>query len=353
MSGVASHTVGSIAKAIGGKVDGDAAVSISGVAGLKEAEPGELSFLANPKYTPMVGRTRASAVIVGAAFDGPHTCALIRVDSPDKGFTQAVMLLAPPQVLPVPGIHPTAVVAPDARLGEGISIGPHCVVEPAASVGARTVLGAGCYVGHGARVGADCRLHPNVSLRENVKVGDRCIFHSGAVIGSDGFGYYRQGEAWVKIPQVGTVEIGDDVEIGANTTIDRARFGRTVIGKGVKLDNLVQIAHNVRVGDHTAMAAQVGISGSTIIGKRVQVGGQAGAAGHISIGDDAVLLAQSGATKDVPAGAKVMGFPAAPQDKAARLHAHVARLPELKARVSAMESRLAQIEKSLQAAGGG
>lgn len=344
-----AHTVGSIAKAIGGSVEGDAGTPIFGVAGLREAETGELSFLANPKYAPAVAATHASAVIVGAGFQGPCNCALIRVDNPDKGFTQAVMLLAPPPVEPVAGVHPTAVVAPDAKIGAGASVGPQCVIEPGVIIGARCVIGAGCYIGYGCRVGDDCRFHPHVSLREHVKVGSRCIIHNGAVVGSDGFGYYKQGEAWVKIPQVGVVEIGDDVEIGANTTIDRARFGRTVIGNGVKLDNLVQIAHNVRVGENTAMAAQTGISGSTVIGRRVQMGGQSGATGHISIGDDAVVLGGSGVTKNVPAGAKVIGFPAAQHDKAARLHAHVARLPELKARVAGLESRIQDLEKRLGA----
>jgi UDP-3-O-[3-hydroxymyristoyl] glucosamine N-acyltransferase len=333
-------------------VEGDADGAITGVAGLKEAGAGELSFLANPKYAPAVAACRATAVIVGPSFQGSCRCALIRVEDPDKAFTQAVMLLSPKQVRFVPGVHPTAVIADDAKIGADVCVGPHCVVESGATVGARTILGAGCYIGHGCRIGDDCRFHPHVSLREYVRVGNRCIVHNGAVIGSDGFGYFMQGDAWVKIPQVGVVEIGDDVEIGANTTIDRARFGRTVIGNGVKLDNLVQIAHNVRVGEHTAMAAQTGISGSTIVGRRVQMGGQVGVAGHLSVGDGAVVLAQSGVTKDVPAGARLMGFPAAPQDKAAKLHAHVARLPELKARVAWMESRLSEIEKRLNVSNG-
>jgi UDP-3-O-[3-hydroxymyristoyl] glucosamine N-acyltransferase len=344
-----AHTVGSIAAAIGGTVEGDPGTPILGVAGLREAETGELSFLANPKYSHAVAVTRASAVIVGPGFQDTRNCALIRVENPDKGFTQAVMLLAPAPVVPAAGIHPTAVVAPDAKIGAGASVGPCCVIEPGVVIGARCAIGAGCYIGHGCRIGDDCRFHAHVSLREHVKVGNRCIIHNGAVVGSDGFGYYKQGDAWVKIPQVGVVEIGDDVEIGANTTIDRARFGRTVIGNGVKLDNLVQIAHNARVGENTAMAAQTGISGSTVIGKRVQMGGQSGAAGHITIGDDAVVLGKSGVTKDIPAGAKVIGFPAAQHEKAARLHAHVARLPELKARVAELESRILELEKRLTA----
>lgn len=347
MNGKTTHTVGSVARAVGGVVEGDPGVEITAVAGLKEAGHGELSFLANPRYAQAVSVTGAAAVIVGKSYDGAHKCALIRVDSPDKAFTQAVMLLAPIPVIPSPGIHPTAVIAPDARVGQGVSAGPYCVVEPGAVIGDRCILGASCYIGHCSVLGEETRIYPHVTIREHVSIGKRCIIHSGAVIGSDGFGYYKQGEAWIKIPQVGTVELGDDVEIGANTTIDRARFGRTVIGNGVKLDNLVQIAHNVRVGDHTAMAAQVGISGSTVIGMRVQMGGQSGAAGHLSIGDDAVVLGQSGVTKDVAAGSKVIGFPAAQHEKAARLMAHVSRLPELKERIGGLETRLSAIEKKL------
>jgi len=333
-----------LAAAVGGTVDGADDIAVAGVASLTEAMPGDLSFLANPKYAPQVQKTRASAVIVGKAFSGERPCALIRVENPDKAFTQAALMLSPKPVEPKPGIHPTAVIASDAAVGDGVSIGPYCVIEPGARVGARTILGASCYIGHGSTVGDDCRFHPHVTLREYVTVGNRVIIHNGAVLGSDGFGYYRQGEAWIKIPQLGVVIVGDDVEIGANTTVDRARFGRTVIGKGTKIDNLVQIAHNVQVGEHVVMAAQVGISGSARIGRGVQLAGQVGVAGHLAIGDNAVVLAQSGVTKEVPSGEVMYGMPAMPQVKAAKLHAHVGRLPELKERVGELERRIAALE---------
>ncbi|MBA4389245.1 MAG: UDP-3-O-(3-hydroxymyristoyl)glucosamine N-acyltransferase, partial [Verrucomicrobia bacterium] len=260
-------TVSEIAARVGGSVEGDGSALIRGVAGLQEAAQGDLTFLTNPKYASAVESTGASAVIVNEGWTGKSRCAVIRVKNADMAFTIAAVLLAPKPVEFKPGIHPTAVIAGNVQLGRDVSIGPHCVIEEGARIGDRTVLVAGCYVGHGSVIGSDCRLYPLASLREHVRIGDRAIIHNGAVIGSDGFGYYKEGVAWKKIPQVGVVEVGDDVEIGANVTVDRARFGRTVIGNGVKIDNLVQVAHNVRIGDNTAMAAQVGISGSTIVGR--------------------------------------------------------------------------------------
>jgi UDP-3-O-[3-hydroxymyristoyl] glucosamine N-acyltransferase len=236
------------------------------------------------------------------------------------------------------------VVADDAVLGEGVSIGPQCVIESGVRIGDRTVIGPGCCLGQATSVGSDCRFHALVSTREGTRIGDRVIIHNGAVIGSDGFGYVREDSGWKKIPQLGIVVIGDDVEIGANVTIDRARFGQTVIENGVKIDNLVQIAHNVVVGENTAMAAQVGIAGSAIIGKNTQFGGQSGAAGHLEVGDGAIVAGRGGVTKDVPAGAIVSDFPAIPHGQARKMHAHIKRLPDLKKKVDAMERRLAELE---------
>jgi UDP-3-O-[3-hydroxymyristoyl] glucosamine N-acyltransferase len=243
-----------------------------------------------------------------------------------------------------PGLHPTAVIGEGVRMGRDVSIGPYCVIEPGAAVGDRTALGASCYVGHEAVIGDDCRLYPHVTVREYCRIGCRAIVHNGAVIGSDGFGYAKEGARWKKIPQVGIVVLGDDVEIGANTTIDRARFGETRIGNGVKIDNLVQVAHNVIIGDDTAIAAQVGIAGSTRVGARVQLGGQAGVAGHISVGDDSVAGGQAGVTKDVPPATFVSGYPAMPHNEARKMHASLMRLPELKKKVADMETRLKALE---------
>ena len=224
-------------------------------------------------------------------------------------------------------------------------VGPHCVVEPGAAIGDGTVLVAQCYVGHSCEVGQNCLFHPHVTLREYTRVGNRVVLQNGAVIGSDGFGYVKDAGHWRKIPQVGIVVLGDDVEIGANTTIDRARFGETRIGNGTKLDNLIQIAHNVTVGEDTAMAAQVGVSGSSHIGSRVQIGGQVGVAGHIHVGDDSVLMAQSGVSKDIPPASVMFGSPAMPAREAKKLHAHLARLPELKKKIAELEARIKAMEE--------
>lgn len=343
-------TVAEIAARLKGQAEGNTALVLTGVAGLREAEPDQLSFLAVAKYAAAAATTRAGAVLVGEDWNRPCPAALIRVKNPDKAFAEAAAWFAPPPVPIAPGIHPTAVVAPDARLGEGVCVGPHCVIEAGVVIGARTVLVAQCYVGHGSTIGADGKLYPHVTLREYTRIGSRAIIHNGTVIGSDGFGYVQDGVARKKIPQIGIVVIGDDVEIGANVTIDRARFGQTKIGHGVKIDNLVQIAHNVVIGDHSVIVAQVGISGSTLIGERVILAGQVGLAGHLTVGADVVVGAQSGINKDLPPKSFVFGSPAMPFDKWTQLHALYKRLPEMKDRLAALEARLAKLE---QAPGGG
>jgi UDP-3-O-[3-hydroxymyristoyl] glucosamine N-acyltransferase len=337
-------TVNDLAARVNGRVEGDGSVRISGVAALKDAEPGDISFLANPRYAAGVAETRASAVVVAADWTGKSSATIVRVGNPDAAFAEIVEQLAPPPVAPAPGIHPTAVIAADAVLGAGVSVGPHAVLEPGVRVGDRTAIGAGCCLGRATSIGRDGRLYPLVSTREGVAIGDRVIIHNGAVIGSDGFGYVREKTGWKKIRQTGTVAIGDDVEIGANVTIDRARFGKTVIGNGVKIDNLVQIAHNVEIGEGTAIAAQTGISGSSTVGRNAMLGGQTGIAGHLTIGDGAICGAQSGVTKDIPPGTFVSGYPAMPHDKAKRMHAHVMRLPELKETVKDLEKRVRALE---------
>jgi len=337
-----------IAKRLDGRLEGDGAIEIKRVASLSEAGQGDLSFLSNPRYASDVATTHASAVLVNDDWDGSAPCAIIRVKDADRAFGLASPLFSPPPAEFEPGIHPSAVVAADVSLGERVHIGPHCVLANGVVVGSGSVIVAGCYLGHGVVMGADCRLYPLVCLREGSRLGERATIHSGAVIGSDGFGYAQQEGAWKKIPQVGIVEIGNDVEIGANTTIDRARFGKTIIGNGVKIDNLVQIAHNVRIGDNTVIAACVGISGSATIGRNVRIGGQAGFAGHITVGDNAVVGAGGGVTKDVPPGAFVSDYPAMDHRKAGKMHANIRRLPHLREKVQALELRLNALEKENQ-----
>jgi UDP-3-O-[3-hydroxymyristoyl] glucosamine N-acyltransferase len=334
-------TVAEIAARLGAEAEGDAAVVVRGVAGVRDAAPGDIAFVAQARYAPDAARTCASALLVGKDWSKPSPAALIRVEQPEEAFARVASWYAPPPVAVEPGIHPTAVVAAGARIGAGSSIGAHAVIEPGAVLGDRCVIGALCYVGHGARIGSDVRLYPHVSIREHCILGDRVILHNGTVIGSDGFGYtVDKSGVRHKIPQIGIVVIGNDVELGANVTVDRARFGRTRIGNGVKVDNLVQIAHNVVIGDHAVIVAQVAIAGSCIIGEKAVIAGQAGIAGHLVVGAGAVVGGGAGVTKDVPPGVFVSGYPAAPHAKAAELHAHLSRLPQLKARVAELEKEL-------------
>ncbi|MDF7808852.1 UDP-3-O-(3-hydroxymyristoyl)glucosamine N-acyltransferase [Pontiellaceae bacterium B12219] len=326
---------------IGGELEGRGDLEISGVAGLKEAGPGEISFLANPKYAAQVAKTGASAVIVPADWDRPVKCALIRSDNSDQAFAAAAELFYEPVPKPAAGIHPSAFVAESAKLGEGVFIGPNVVIEEGVTVGSNTTIQANCVIGYKSVIGNDCLLYPLVSLREFSEIGNRVIIHNGTVIGSDGFGYAVQVDgSRTKIPQIGKVVIEDDVEIGANVAIDRARFGKTRVGKGTKIDNLVQIAHNVVIGEHSVMCGQAGVSGSTTIGSRVIMAGQAGLAGHLEIGDGAIVGAQAGVMKDVRAKDFVLGSPAMSHLMTKKLIANMITLPKLKEKVKRLEERL-------------
>ncbi len=334
--------LGDLVERLGGRLEGgDRAAEVRGVGSLLEAEPHEVSFLTNARYQHQIEETRALAVFVAEDWAGPQGAALIRVADPNRAFADAAVLLSPSLPTYPPGIHPTAVIAEGASLGPDVHIGPFCIIASGAAVGARCVLVGHCQVEEGAVLGEESVLHAHVTIRRHCQVGARVRLHNGAVVGSDGFGYTHDDQGhWHKIAQLGIVEIGDDVEIGANTTIDRARFGKTRIGAGTKIDNLVQIAHNVQVGEDVVMASQVGISGSTRIARGVQIGGQAGLAGHLEIGAGAVIGAQAGVTKDVAAGVFVSGYPAMEHRRAARLHAHTMQLPSLRERVRALEQHL-------------
>ena len=334
-----SFTLKELSALCGGEVRGDAALKITGAASLSEAVPGEITFYADPRYMGRLKKTRASAIFVPLDFSEETAAAQIRVTNPSKAFEQVVLKLAPKPVVFAPGIHATAVVDQSAKIGSGVSIQPHAVIEPGAKIGDNTVIGAGTYIGHETIIGPACLIYSNVTIRERTQIGARVVIHSGAVIGADGFGFESVEGRHKKIPQIGIVQIDDDVEIGANTTIDRARFGRTWIQEGVKIDNLVQIAHNVIVGKHSIIAAQTGISGSTRVGEKVMMAGQVGIIGHLTIDDNTIIAAQTGISKDLAGGAW-FGSPAVPLPQAKRQIAWIHRLGKLFDRVKALEKKL-------------
>ncbi len=332
-------SVGDIAKFINGKVVGDDSVVITGACGIKEAREGDITFIANSKYSPLISRTQASCVITSYDVKSAPK-PIIKTENPSVAFTKTITLLYPNPVKHKKGIHESAVIAKTASIGKGVAIGPHCVIEDNVSIGEGTVLYTGVYVGANTRIGQDCLIYSNITIREDITIGSRVIIHPGTVIGSDGFGYETINGVHHKIPQVGVVVIEDDVEIGANVTIDRARFGKTLIGKGTKIDNLVQIAHNVTIGANSIIVAQAGISGSTSIGKGVTIAGQAGIAGHITIGDNAVIAGQAGVSKSVLPNTCVSGYPAKPHAHAKRINAIVQRLPLIVKRIEKLEKEL-------------
>jgi UDP-3-O-[3-hydroxymyristoyl] glucosamine N-acyltransferase len=335
-----------IAERLQATLEGDGSVEIHGVAGIRYAAVGDVTFVSQSRYAADAEKTKASAIIVDKTWTHPVSAALLRVDKPEAAFTQVAQWFAPPTVTYDPGVHPTAVIAPGAVVGKDVHIGPYCVIGADASIGDRTVLVGHNVIAEGVSIGEDGLLYPLVSIREHVKIGHRVILHNGVVIGSDGFGYDVDARGVrTKVPQIGIVEIGDDVEIGSNSTVDRARFGKTSIGNGVKIDNLVMIGHNVTIGDHTVIVSQVGVSGSVSVGKHVILAGQSGIAGHLEIGAGAMVLAQSGVTKDVPPKGVVSGFPAIPHKEFGINIANVSRLPILKKRVEALEARLVELEK--------
>jgi UDP-3-O-[3-hydroxymyristoyl] glucosamine N-acyltransferase len=337
------RTLAELAAELDGEVVGDGSTLIKGVAGIREAMPGDITFLANARYESYVTETRASAVICSRE---PRFAAipLLRVENPYLAFQRVVRVFRPDPYRAPPGIHPTAVVSPRATIGEGASVGAHCVIEEGARVGARAVLLPGCYLGPLAAIGDETFLYANVVVREECVIGARCVLHSGVVVGSDGFGFAFDAGRYHKVPQVGNVVVGDDVEIGANTTIDRATTDSTRIGDGTKIDNLVQIGHNVVIGKHCIIVAQVGISGSTQLEDFVTLGGQSGLAGHIRIGERAMVGGGSGVTKSIPAGEVWTGFPAAPHGLWKRLTAMVQKLPQLFQRARALEERVQRLE---------
>ena len=339
-----TRTLAELAKALDADLIGDGGIQIQGVAGIREARPGDITFIANARYDAYLDETRASAVICSR---DPRVCRvpLVLVDNPYLAFQRVVRIFRPDHDRPLPGVHESAVVSAEASVGRDVSIGPHCVVEPGARLGDRVVLLAAVYVGRRAELGDDTYVYPRVVVREDCVLGARCILHPGAVIGSDGFGFAFDAGRYHKVPQVGNVVIGDDVEIGANTTVDRATTHSTKIGDGTKIDNLVQIGHNVSIGRHCIVVAQVGISGSTELDDYVTLGGQAGLVGHIKVGRGAMVGAQSGVTKSVPAESVVSGYPAVPHSLWKRLTAMVQKLPDLLRRTKELEDKVAKLQR--------
>jgi len=344
-SSVTRISAADIAQLVKGELTGDGGLLISGFSGIKEAKKNELTFLGNPKYEPLLLDTQAGVILVPRQITCPGKT-FIKVDNPSLAFTQVVnhLLKDGPEYKPC-GIHPTAVISPGAKLARDVAVGAHTVIEDGATIAEGCVLYANCYVGHETRLGKDCLIYPQVVLREKVSLGDRVIIHSGTVIGSDGYGYVPVDGKHMKIPQVGTVLIEDDVEIGANVAVDRARFDKTIIGEGTKIDNLVHIAHNVTIGKHCLIVGQVGISGSTRIGNYVILAGQVGVVGHLEIGDGAVVMAQSGVSRSIKAGEQVFGSPAHPVKDALRNNAHIQRLDKYVEMIKDLKKRIEELER--------
>jgi UDP-3-O-[3-hydroxymyristoyl] glucosamine N-acyltransferase len=329
-----------LAAALDCALEGDGGIEILRVAGIHDAGQGDVTFVANPKYEKLLAATRASAVILkrgGPAAPG----ASLRADDPYLAFARAVRLFAP-DWRPAPGIHAHAAVADGVQLGRDVSVGAFVAIESGASVGDGTVIFPNVTIGRGARVGRECVIHSNVSIRERVTIGDRVILQNGVVIGGDGYGFVRRRDGThEKIPQTAAVVIEDDVELGANTTVDRPAVGETRIKAGTKIDNLVQIAHGVTVGRNVLMAAQVGIAGSTEIGDEVMFGGQVGVGGHLTVGRGAIAVGQSGVTNSLDPGVMVAGYPAIDSREWRKASVLFRRLPELKRRIEELEARLA------------
>ena len=329
-----------IAKLVGGELVGDPTTAITGVAGIKEAKKGDITFLANARYLSFLDETEASAVIASTQ-TAPGKKPLVRIANPSPAFSKIVSLFSKFKDPKTPGVHPTAVIDPTVKLGQDVFVGPHVVIEKETVIGGRSSIEANTFIGARCRLGEEAVIYPNVTIREDSQIGSRVIIHSGAVIGSDGFGYETVDGVHVKIPQTGFVLIEEDVEIGANVCIDRGRFQKTWIQKGSKIDNLVQIAHNVVIGPHCIVVSQAGISGSTTLGRNVVIAGQAGIVGHLEIGDEAVIGAQAGVSKSIPPKAVVLGSPAKPITEQKRIFVLIAKLPEL-------FKDLAKIKKKLE-----
>lgn len=336
-----SFTASQIADHVHGEVVGEGSTVLTGFAPAEHARAGDLTFAENDDYFAKAQQSAAAAILVPGTFAASGKT-LIRVAKPRIAFAQVLPLFFPPEKLPA-GIHPSAVVAASAQIDPTAHVGPLCVVGERVRLGARSVLRGGNHIGYETQIGEDCCLYPNVVVYHQCRIGHRVSIHSSTVIGADGFGYVFDEGQHRKVLQIGNVIIQDDVEIGANTTVDRGALGSTIIGRGTKVDNLVQIAHNVVIGEHSIIVAQVGIAGSTRLGAYCVTGGQVGIAGHLKIGNQVTMAAQSGVMRDIPDGQKVFGSPAMPDKEAKRQFIAAQQTPDLIRRVRELEKKLAEL----------
>ena len=341
-------TLKEISELINGELCGDSELEIYGVSGIKEARKGEITFVANPKYKREMDNTRASAIIIGndILWNGKP---VIRVENPFYAFAQVLKAFAPKKLPLAAGIHETAIIGRNVSIGERVSVQAYTVIGDNVTIGDDTIIYPLVYIGDDTKIGSEVLIYPRVTVREEITIGDRVTIHSGAVIGSDGFGFAKVSDRHHKIPQIGTVVIEDDVEIGANTTIDRATMtrGATIIKRGTKIDNLVQIAHNVIIGEDCRIAAQTGIAGSAEVKDRVDFGGQSGAVGHLTIGENCRIYARAGVTKDVPSNSDVSGFPAMQHFDDLHIQASVRKLPNALAKIAELEKQIKDLENKI------
>ncbi len=342
---MASWSLGEIARRVGGRLVGPDR-PVTGVRPLESAGPEDLSFLANPRYRSRLESCRAAGVLVEPGVEAPHL-SLVVVDRPYVALARTLALFDR-RPRPVPGVDPRSALAPDCEVGKDVSVGPFASAGAGCRIGDRATLMAGVTLGAGVTVGEDAVLHPSVTIYDGCVIGPRVVIHAGTVVGGDGFGYAEEGGIHIKIPQLGNVVVEEDVEIGANVTVDRATFGSTRIRKGTKIDNLVQVGHNCDVGENSILVAQVGLSGSVRVGRGVIFAGQSGSVGHVTIGDGARIGAKSAVTGDLSAGAFVIGHPARDHREWKKTQAILSRLPEFRRRLSRIERRLGDLSDRLR-----
>lgn len=342
------YTIEEIAQFTSGTIFGPSDVEIHGAAEVTSASSGDITYAVNEQYIQKLFDGKASAAIVpkGAKEKHDFSMTIIEAENPYWSFAQVLRLFAPKVPLPEKNIHDSASVSSDVSLGSDVVIGANVVIDSGVKIGKGSYIGAGTHIGASCTIGNDCKIHSNVSIREFCSLGNRVIIQSGSVIGSDGYGYVQHKGAYHKIPQIGIVEIQDDVEIGSLVCIDRATIGKTIIGKGTKMDNLIQIGHNVELGEHCAIVSQVGISGSTKVGSNCRFAGQSATSGHLSIGKESTIAARGVVVKDLPPKSFVSGFPAKPHGEERKIIASLPRLPTMVKRLSKLERRVQELEQS-------